>query len=317
WIISNKYYTAPVHFSLEKTQDIMGTHATHVPACIFVFDPSESFKPEFTSLAKKLSDADFEVSLAVSLSLNSTTTELSTHDQDAFEAFFRDHGFEYVNGHQDTNTIQEDHDIDYMQGIPGLSRIIDALNTILWPSLVQHAPSRRTAKTRSIVHASIEDEGLHSLLKAEKDIQSREEREMAALEKWLEDGANDDVDPWDGIKVLASPSEPPAPPLSDNNVVSGFDDNFSDFVSAPPPDDLGIPSQEEVHAMSERILQMGREEDPVAAGGPEIAFDLSRVLAGLETMKTEIASIEDEDERRRAAAKVALSIVYAFEDKDE
>lgn len=42
-------------------------------------------------------------------------------------------------------------------------------------------------------------------------------------------------------------------------------------------------------------------------------FDLSRVFSALQGMKAEIAGMEDEDERRRAAARVALGLVYGLE----
>jgi hypothetical protein len=42
-------------------------------------------------------------------------------------------------------------------------------------------------------------------------------------------------------------------------------------------------------------------------------FDLSRVLGTLQQMKEDISGIEDEDERRKAAARVALGLVYGLE----
>ncbi|KAL7280147.1 hypothetical protein ACG7TL_006566 [Trametes sanguinea] len=42
------------------------------------------------------------------------------------------------------------------------------------------------------------------------------------------------------------------------------------------------------------------------------AFDLSRVFSALQGMKAEIAGMENEDERRRAAARVALGLVYGL-----
>jgi hypothetical protein len=42
-------------------------------------------------------------------------------------------------------------------------------------------------------------------------------------------------------------------------------------------------------------------------------FDLSKVVGTLEEMKAEIASMEDEHERRKAAARVALGLVYGLE----
>ena len=47
------------------------------------------------------------------------------------------------------------------------------------------------------------------------------------------------------------------------------------------------------------------------------AFDLSRVLGALQGMKEEIAGMQDEDERRRAAARVALGLVYGLQKEDE
>ena len=48
------------------------------------------------------------------------------------------------------------------------------------------------------------------------------------------------------------------------------------------------------------------------ADGSFAAFDLSRVFSALQGMKDEIAGMEDEDERRRAAARVALGLVYGL-----
>jgi len=42
-------------------------------------------------------------------------------------------------------------------------------------------------------------------------------------------------------------------------------------------------------------------------------FDLSRVFSALQEMKAEISNMEDEAERRKAAARVALGLVYGLE----
>jgi hypothetical protein len=81
-----------------------------------------------------------------------------------------------------------------------------------------------------------------------------------------------------------------------------------------------IPTREEVLAVSARIF--GTEKPAIAplgrAGDPwpedEVAsFDLSRIVSTLEGMKAEIAGMSDEGERRRAAARVALGLVYGLE----
>lgn len=47
------------------------------------------------------------------------------------------------------------------------------------------------------------------------------------------------------------------------------------------------------------------------------AFDLSKVLGALQGMKEQIANMDDEGERRKAAAKVALGLVYGLQKEDE
>jgi hypothetical protein len=42
-------------------------------------------------------------------------------------------------------------------------------------------------------------------------------------------------------------------------------------------------------------------------------FDLTRVLSALQQMKEDISGMENEDERRKAAARVALGLVYGLE----
>ena len=55
------------------------------------------------------------------------------------------------------------------------------------------------------------------------------------------------------------------------------------------------------------LLEM--EDDDYEVGN----FDLSRVLNALQNMKEEIAGMEDEGERRKAAARAALGLVYGLE----
>ena len=168
-----------------------------------------------------------------------------------------------------------------------------------------------------------EEEGLRSLLDADRGPTEGStvmamQHEMAALEKWLEEGAEDNKDPWIGMdhpQVLPATST-----TEDRPAGSGFDDNFSDFVSAPnssqthldADDDPAFPSQDEVASMSQRLREMSISESIDDEGDSQAPFDLSRVLAGLDAMKEEIAGISDEDEKRKAAAKVALALVYGL-----
>ncbi|KIJ54709.1 hypothetical protein M422DRAFT_774963 [Sphaerobolus stellatus SS14] len=316
WMISNKYYSAPVHFFITQIAELTNGHTTEVPACLYVFDPAKTFKDEFTSLTNHFEGSDFEVSIAVSVP--STTQPPTTEEHEALEAFFGEFGFEYVNGDTTLDTTQG-HDLDDLEGIPGINRIVDALSTILWPSMVQKSGSRR-AKARSVVSVpgppgdDEENEGLRALLNSDgpRTTSANEptslQREKAALQKWLEE----DVDAW----------QPEAPAASTSSA-AGFDDNFSDFISAPSQlneeeqdgdedDEFVMPSHAEIEAMSQRIRGMGQTDDADDFGN----FDLSSVLAGLEAMKAEIAGITDEDQKRKAAAQVALGLVYGLEGEE-
>lgn len=53
--------------------------------------------------------------------------------------------------------------------------------------------------------------------------------------------------------------------------------------------------------------------DPSPRAGEGEGFDLNRVFGALQGMKEEIGMMDDEDERRRAAARVALGLVYGLE----
>lgn len=57
------------------------------------------------------------------------------------------------------------------------------------------------------------------------------------------------------------------------------------------------------------LAQLGLQEE---ADQNDPSFDLTNVLASLEGMKAEIAAMPDEDARRRAAARVALGLVYGL-----
>lgn len=64
-------------------------------------------------------------------------------------------------------------------------------------------------------------------------------------------------------------------------------------------------------------LQLDDDEPTRALDMDGPAFDLSRILNALQEMKEEIALIPDEDERRKAAAKAALGLVYGLEEGGE
>jgi len=86
-------------------------------------------------------------------------------------------------------------------------------------------------------------------------------------------------------------------------------------------DDAELPSHQEVEETSQRIFGndfppsfSSSSSDAGQEDGEEFsAFDLSRVFSALQVMKEEIAGIGDDEARRKAAARVALGLVYGLQ----
>lgn len=307
--------------------------------------------------------------------------------------------------------------------IPGLSRVVDALSTIMWPSLVQSESTRaRKSRARELLDWARDeegDDGLRALISGsgsagdvsfssdgdgEQPRKSRMQREMEELERWLaeEDSVRQaaEAQAW----VAAERDEPlqssawqdmPTPSIRTPHAETpafGFDDDFTEFVSAPSPavsalshqlgfdidhlvpqhtgasyrtlasvsdfggegdhmfvphhdetsvlpsvdeNDPDLPSRAEVLATSRRIFgPAGQAPSPSTSNAPTTshqhdeahsfdhdddddfetsAFDMSRVLSALQGMKEEIAGMSDDEERRKAAARVALGLVYGLQ----
>ena len=112
-------------------------------------------------------------------------------------------------------------------------------------------------------------------------------------------------------------------------------------------DDTELPSQDEIQATTRRLFGSTPSNPPTSTSEPKqrhlsatnisdlgaspapststlgddddlefSQFDLSRVFSALQVMKEEISEITDDAERRRAAARVALGLVYGLQ-RDE
>jgi hypothetical protein len=118
---------------------------------------------------------------------------------------------------------------------------------------------------------------------------------------------------------------------SDLGSASGqFPESIDEDPEDADSDDI-LPSEEDIELSAERIFGVGLSSGAGSRdiphseleGFPEddefdfAAFDLSRVMSALEGMKMEIANMEDDNERRRAAAKAALGLVYGLERQRE
>ncbi|CAE7095251.1 unnamed protein product [Rhizoctonia solani] len=324
WTIKNKYYTAPVNLYLHQVSKPPAkplwppeTDNERVPALIFVFGKGEPYRDIFLSMKEAYLAHNAEVALAVSLPSSSDTT-LPTDSFDSIEEFFSDHGFEYVDTEDSPEVAEHSDHLQY--DVRGLPRILEALNMIMWPSMTRTAtggPRRAPIEAEQLDNSS-PTVFEHSFAVSDTappdhpslfgiDSQSTS-HSLAELNAWL-----DDDDSWvpagqDHQTATAAGSSNEAAVLKD-----GFDDDFTEFISAPPEAgaDTGLPSTVEVHETTERIF--GHDSD--APGG----FDLTSVLGALEAMRLEIGAIEDVEERRKAAARVALGLAagLGIDERDE
>lgn len=244
----------------------------------------------------------------------------------------------------------------------------------MWPSMQQQplgSPKRKARpKPKTVSKPSLE--GPNSLENIEWTQFSTDEfqAEKIALEKWLDS---------DDFSSTATPVKPPTSTILPKSSCSNdqphdparFDDDFSDFVSAPalvpettnttsknpisevisetgctqdhddPEDDLfsddffptdreilmtshrifgpHLPSQRAGSSRSARGDDEGRshededeDEDEGNASG-DGDFDLSRITGALQGLKEEISGIENEEVRRRMAARVAMGLLYGLE----
>ncbi|TFK40861.1 hypothetical protein BDQ12DRAFT_680182 [Crucibulum laeve] len=90
-------------------------------------------------------------------------------------------------------------------------------------------------------------------------------------------------------------------------------DEFPALSSPPPSTTKSKPTEAfSIDALSELIAQ-----ESGGATNDFAAFDMPKVLGALQHMKAEIATMKNEDERRKAAAKVALGLVYGLEAEAE
>ena len=249
-----------------------------------------------------------------------------------------------------------------------MNRAVDALSTIMWPSMIQ-LPSVRSRRgidaemSELTLDESIDDlgsgmEGISDLDGYGRSGLVRMQRDLEQLQNWLDEDETskkqNDLEAW--TTNLPNISISSAPDFSTGHA---FDDDFTDFVTAipsglsasqgrvsyhslPSVSDLGepvsndyiqietdndnddlphteLPSAEEIHATAARIYGQGDgirqtnsvDQEELDFDSP--AFDLSRVFGALQVMKEEIGNITDEKEKRQAAARAALGLVYGLD----
>ncbi|KDQ15089.1 hypothetical protein BOTBODRAFT_32072 [Botryobasidium botryosum FD-172 SS1] len=340
WEISNKYYTAPVHFFAQPLARLPAVplwppelESEKVPAIIFAFHRREPYRELFVSLKEAFEAHGAEVTLAIEIppppSLEGAAKP-SEDDilEDESEAFFSEHNFEYVDI---AETKSDDDSIEDKFNLTGIPRIVSSLHTIMWPSLVRQSKSGPKPSSAVLLAQLDEDDQRERILAlfAAADGGVKED-DVNAFEAWLD--SDDNQDPW-------GTGSNPAISSSGQTTAAGFEDDFADFVSAPDPsertsvfsseeafgfeplgDDDAFPSGTGSPSMTQPILtalaSAPDENDNDDADTLE-KFDLSQILSHLEAMKTQIAGIDDMDQRRRLAAKVTLGLFGGIDGLDE
>ncbi|KAL1742262.1 hypothetical protein HDZ31DRAFT_43612 [Schizophyllum fasciatum] len=279
WTISNKYYAADVHFAPHAVHGLSPHRVRAVPALVFTWAHGEAYKHHIRRLARDLDGCAPEVCLAVRQDAAGDIAPEDRADADelreeegAIDEFLAAHGFEFVDasgsGASGRATPRAD-----STGIPRLPRVVDALSTIMWPSMqpraarsldwTQGSPDTSLALDTSLESLSPDPPtSLTSPLYPPPTPDAhRLHREMAALERWLEtDDFDFDDDPWRFGASAGGAAGGVSSPLSEESLSAfgartpgaaqtagagqspaGFDDDFTVFVSAPPQEARDAP----------------------------------------------------------------------------
>jgi hypothetical protein len=239
----------------------------------------------------------------------------------------------------------------------------DALHSIMWPTLIRRGGNTSgTARGSSRLPVTLTGDavGGESLSLTVDDLTediarslftspegAMDDRDLQALEFWLDADADEAWRPTD-TSVIVTPSTNAKNPGNTPSIPSGFEDDFTNFVSAPPnpvpssdepsvsdpsstssvfssnlvaiankeadadwDPEKWLPTQAEIASASARIFRPSSTSPPppIHDGDTVGSFDLAQVLSTLQAMKEEISGIADEDERRKAAARAALGLV--------
>ncbi|TEB40065.1 hypothetical protein FA13DRAFT_1769698 [Coprinellus micaceus] len=142
WSISNRYYTADVHFAIHTVSQVYGAVFSGTPAVIVAWTQGEPYEEYAERVQKALEDHEPEVLMAVRLPQEQSSTQESSdgnvdEDYSALDSTLISYGFEYIDATQTQSTPNREDEED----VPRLPRVIDALSTIMWPSMSTQTPS--------------------------------------------------------------------------------------------------------------------------------------------------------------------------------
>ncbi|KAF9242505.1 hypothetical protein BU15DRAFT_60244 [Melanogaster broomeanus] len=261
WTIVNKYYTADVQFVIHQLSTwVSNEDELQAPAILFIWTDGEPYREQLHTLSQQLLPHDFEVALAIRLPRTDPSSPVDIEDDQDIDGYLSSKGFEFVDVPDSTTTSP----VWDRSGIPGVPRIIDALSTIMWPSMT-----------------------------ASETDTNRVQRELEELERWLEedtgltdaDARSSDeeygADPWS--KAITSGTTTSHASSDDiknsrsNTPKAGFDDDFAAFVSASPSSSAGVPQ------VSSESSSPPRRFPPLASTSFSSTFSFDTISPGRST----------------------------------
>ncbi|KAH0832034.1 hypothetical protein J3R83DRAFT_12940 [Lanmaoa asiatica] len=259
WTIVNKYYTAEVRFLIHPLSSWTSIQdELSAPALLFVWNRGEPYREQIRKLSQHTSQHEFEVALAIRLPSTGSTSPAEIEDDQDIDVYLSSKGFEFVDV-PDIEASSPDR-----TGIPGIPRIIDALSTVMWPSMVRQTTKRVT--TTGFIGAVQRNPGIasddyHNLVrlvgeKISGNDGDHMQRELEELERWLDEdtlsgGADarsadseDEAVPWSTVVTPGTLSPSSSGFLENSRPTTpkaGFDDDFASFVSASSAGFAGVP----------------------------------------------------------------------------
>ncbi|KDR82914.1 hypothetical protein GALMADRAFT_238566 [Galerina marginata CBS 339.88] len=188
YTISNRYYAADVHFAayplntvtlgLFSNGDADQGERKLPPAMIFVWADGEAYAKHVEELSRTMALGGYEpeVCLAVRIPKAATGVDDNADDNADIDSTLMSFGFEYVDaretGREPSRVSSDEHDAD----IPRLPRVLDALSTIMWPSM-----RSANAKTKAAQKAASSTSLSPAQIQARKEKQQERDSIMEEL----------------------------------------------------------------------------------------------------------------------------------------
>ncbi|KAK2465368.1 hypothetical protein APHAL10511_002722 [Amanita phalloides] len=129
WTISNKYYSANVHFVAHTVRELNPNLIRDVPAMVFVWTKGEAYRDDVERLAQDMQAYEPEVLLGVRM-------DGQDEEDGEIDDFLSSHGFEYVSVTDEGRTTTQGNHYSMLATVPDFPRVIDALSSIMWPSMM-------------------------------------------------------------------------------------------------------------------------------------------------------------------------------------